>query len=99
MRRLRPNIIALTTIAGIVTVVAALGMAVVPIFGHSNPTAVIAAIAGLATTTNAGLLTLAGRIADDPPPPAYPASELHLLIAALREGAATKPGGDDDDAQ
>ena len=91
MRRLRPNIIALSAAAAIVTGVAIIGVALVPTLGHDNEHAAIAAIVGLATTANAGLMTLAGRIAEDPPPPAYPANELPALIAAIREAAAAQP--------
>ena len=98
MRRLRPNIIALATIAGVVSVCAMLSITILAVF-KDDSVAVMTAIAGVAATMNTGLLTLAGRIADDPAPPAYPATELHLLIAALREGVAVQPRGNDDNAQ
>lgn len=45
-------------------------------------------IAGISATVGAlvgSLLTLAGQVATDPPPPAYPAKELPDLVKVLRD--------------
>ena len=96
MRRLRPNIIAL---AGMVTaiVIASMG-AIVGLRFAGADTHIYATVAGLAGVAITGLLTLAGRIAEDPPPPAFPANELPALIAALRDAGVPLPETRDDHA-
>lgn len=89
MRGLRPNII---TLAGMITLLAlaAIGAGAGLALAGVDETAILA-IAGTAGVAKTGLFTLAGRIIDEPPPPAYPANELPALIAAIREAAAAQP--------
>lgn len=92
MRRLRPNIIALTVAAGVVAIFA-MGFALW--MGDANADNIISAIAGGYV---GGVLALAGRIVEDPPPPAFPANELPALIAALRDAGVPLPETRDDHA-
>ena len=96
MRRLRPNIIAL---AGMITAIAIATMiAGVWLALAGKGFDIIGPIVGAAAVAKTGLLTLAGRIAEDPPPPAFPANELPALIAALRDAGVPLPEARDDHA-
>lgn len=94
LHRLRPNVLIL---AGMATIAATgalwlvlhyLGAA--DVIGRLATNPELGVLLGLVIGATVGalvgsILTLAGQVATDPPPPAYPAAELPSLIRALRE--------------
>ena len=95
LQRIRPTVIILAAMAvgsglgGLAMLLAYLSQgSVLAIFDSDIQALDMLIIAGVSATIGAligSLCTLAGQVATDPPPPAYPAKELPSLVEALRK--------------
>ena len=94
MSKLRPNVLLLSLLATIASVSAlwlvlhylAAGEVIAKLWDNPELGILLGMLIGATVGTLVGsLLTLAGQVATDPEPPAYPAAQLPDLIKALRE--------------
>lgn len=84
--RIRPNVLVIAAIAAVLAY-----LALNDLFGLFagkellTPELLIAGLAGTVGLCIGSLLTLAGQVATDAPPPSFPAAELPELLKALKD--------------
>ena len=78
--KIRPNVIILALLTAIVTVI--FGVMLIGLIENSISNEILALLVGIGV---GGLMTLAGQVATDPPPPTIPAST-HENMMRLQAG-------------
>ena len=90
-QKIRPTVIVLSVLAA--SLAAFCVWLLIGIYSHGNTpsTEVLIALVGVAGLCVGSLLTLAGQVATDPPPPSIPAKEFPDVLRALGD---FRKGGD-----
>ena len=80
--KIRPNVIILAVLTAVVTVI--FGVMLIGLIDTQISNEILALLVGIGV---GGLMTLAGQVATDPPPPTIPASthEAMMRLAAKKE--------------
>ena len=87
--KIRPNVIILALMTAIVTVI--FGVMLIGLIENSISNEILALLVGIGV---GGLMTLAGQVATDPPPPTIPASTHEAMM-----NLAVRAADDDEEAE